>query len=149
MGFNLTDITSGDIAGKGVIGLPDTPNLSTLEMQQKFEQLSTDVIIPKLNDVIGELVNSGWTAAEVANYVNNAIQDSGGGDMTRAIYDTYPYDGIVNAADDARTLDGHLPSYFAVDSDVLKKTLDITAIEVVAELPVSPDATTLYLIPER
>jgi len=148
MGFSLTDITSGDIAGKGVIGLPDTPNLSTLEMQQKFEQLSTDVIIPKINEIITELVNSGYTAADVVNYVNNAIQDSGGGDMTRAVYDTLPYDGIVNAADDARKLDGHLPSYFAVDADVLKKTLDIEAIEYVNALPLAPDATTLYLIPE-
>ena len=47
MGF--TRITSSDTKNKGVIGLPDTPGLSTEEMQKKFDELALDIIIPKLN----------------------------------------------------------------------------------------------------
>ena len=50
MAFNK--ITDADLVGKGVIGLPDTPNLSTTEMQNKFEETSRDVVIPKINEVI-------------------------------------------------------------------------------------------------
>ena len=48
-------ITGADLAGKGVIGLPDTPELSTEEMQQKFEETARDVIIPKFNALIDSL----------------------------------------------------------------------------------------------
>ena len=53
MGF--TKITAEDTANKGVVGLPDTPNLSTQAMQEKFDELATDVIIPKFNNLIDEL----------------------------------------------------------------------------------------------
>lgn len=53
MGF--TKITAEDTANKGVVGLPDTPNLSTQEMQEKFDELATDVIIPKFNELSNEL----------------------------------------------------------------------------------------------
>ena len=51
----FTKITSGDTANKGVVGLADTPNLSTQEMQKKFDELATDVIIPKFNKLSDEL----------------------------------------------------------------------------------------------
>lgn len=51
----FTRITDNDTINKGVIGLPDTPNLSTSEMQAKFEELSNDVIIPKFNNLVDEL----------------------------------------------------------------------------------------------
>ena len=57
MGF--TKITEEDLNDIGVIGLPDTPNLSTADMQKKFEQTAREVIIPKLNDVIEELNGTG------------------------------------------------------------------------------------------
>ena len=53
MGF--TRIESSDTKDKGVIGLPDTPGLSTTDMQKKFDELALDVIIPKLNALMGEL----------------------------------------------------------------------------------------------
>ena len=55
--MNIQDakITSSDLANKGVVGLPDTPNLSTLVMQQKFDEIATDVIVPKFNALIDEL----------------------------------------------------------------------------------------------
>ena len=51
----FTKITENDTINKGVMGLPDTPNLSTAEMQAKFEELSNDVIIPKFNNLVDEL----------------------------------------------------------------------------------------------
>lgn len=51
----LTKITSADTYNKGVVGLADTPGLGVLEMQQKFDELATDVIIPKFNNLIDEL----------------------------------------------------------------------------------------------
>ena len=51
----FTKITENDTINKGVMGLPDTPNLSTAAMQAKFEELSNDVIIPKFNNLVDEL----------------------------------------------------------------------------------------------
>ena len=57
MAFNK--ITDADLVGKGVIGLPDTPNLSTTEMQNKFEETVRGVAIPKINEVIEGLNGKG------------------------------------------------------------------------------------------
>lgn len=51
-------ITSSDLTNKGVIGLPDTPGLSTSAMQNKLEETVRTVAIPKHNDLIDELENS-------------------------------------------------------------------------------------------
>ena len=48
-------ITAEDTAGKGNVGMPDVPGLSTLEMQQKLDELSRDVIIPHFNELIDEV----------------------------------------------------------------------------------------------
>lgn len=53
MGF--TQITEQDVVNKGVVGLPDTPGLSTIDLQKKFDELALEVIIPIFNKVIGEL----------------------------------------------------------------------------------------------
>ncbi len=48
-------IKEADLADKGIVGLPDVPGLSTTEMQAKFDELSRDVIIPKINDIVEKL----------------------------------------------------------------------------------------------
>lgn len=48
-------ITDGDLTGKGVIGLPDTPNLTAAEMQRKFEETAREVIVPKFNGLVDAL----------------------------------------------------------------------------------------------
>lgn len=53
--MSFTKITEGDLANKGVVGLADTPNLSTMEMQQKFDEVALDVIVPKFNQLSDEL----------------------------------------------------------------------------------------------
>ena len=56
MGF--TKIKEEELVGRGVVGLPDRPSLSTLDMQKKFDELAKDVIIPKFNELSEELESS-------------------------------------------------------------------------------------------
>ena len=76
----FTKITENDTINKGVIGLPDTPNLSTAAMQAKFEELSNDVIIPKFNNLVDELGaksaagNTGATIPSGINAVSENVQ---------------------------------------------------------------------------
>ena len=46
--MEINKLTSENFDGKGVIGLPDSPGLSTLEMQRKFDEISIDVLAPKI-----------------------------------------------------------------------------------------------------
>ena len=57
MAFNKID--TADLAGKGVIGLADTPQLSTSNMQAKFEETARDVIVPHFNQLIDDLEDKG------------------------------------------------------------------------------------------
>lgn len=52
----LNRIEAADIEGKGNVGMPDTPGLSTEEMQRKLDELSLDVIIPKFNALVASLL---------------------------------------------------------------------------------------------
>lgn len=52
-------ITDKDLQGKGVIGLPDTPELTAQAMQEKFEETARSVIIPKFNLLIDSLTAGG------------------------------------------------------------------------------------------
>lgn len=53
--MSFVKITDEELVDKGVTGLPDTPNLSTTDMQRKFDELSLDVIVPKFNELSTEL----------------------------------------------------------------------------------------------
>ena len=55
MSTNISKITSDMLTGKGVTGLPDAPELSTLNMQKKFDELSIDVIVPHINQMCDEI----------------------------------------------------------------------------------------------
>ena len=57
--FDKNKITQEDLVDKGVTGLADTPNLSTAAMQQKFDELSKDVVIPKFNELVQALMDAG------------------------------------------------------------------------------------------
>lgn len=52
-------ITENDLVGKGVVGQPDTPALSALEMQNKVEEVVRDVVIPHFNELVGALTENG------------------------------------------------------------------------------------------
>lgn len=70
-------ITSADLEGKGVVGLPDTPELTTSEMQQKFDEIATDVIVPKFNDLIDELEVRDATPIDYDDLINKPIIPEG------------------------------------------------------------------------
>ena len=50
-----SEITAADLLNKGVEGLPDTPGLTAAQMQQKFDEIAKDVIVPKFNAVVQKL----------------------------------------------------------------------------------------------
>ena len=59
----FTRITDAELKGKGVIGQPDVPGLSSLEMQKSVEQVVREVAIPGTNRLIGELEAEGGAAS--------------------------------------------------------------------------------------
>lgn len=55
MSFQELMIREEHLTGLGVLGMADTPGLSTAEMQKKLEELSRELIIPRVNLVLEEL----------------------------------------------------------------------------------------------
>ncbi|MBQ4050732.1 MAG: hypothetical protein IJD13_03825 [Oscillospiraceae bacterium] len=53
--MSFKKITEPDLAGLGVIGLPDAPGLSAAEMQAKMEEVVRSAVIPAFNRLIDEL----------------------------------------------------------------------------------------------
>ena len=70
----FTKITDEDLQNKGVIGLPDTPGLSTSEMQAKFEQTAREVIVPKFNQLVDDLSNPSAASQIGAAGKNRTVQ---------------------------------------------------------------------------
>lgn len=103
-------ITSADRADKGVTGLPDTPGLSTGDMQARFDSLG-NLSIDKFNALVecvgGGIENSETKVPTMADIVAYVVA-MGGGDMTKAVYDTDD-DGVV---DNSEALEGHNALYF-------------------------------------
>lgn len=87
--MSFTHIEQSDLVGKGVIGLPDTPNLNTTEIQEKFDEIALDVIVPKFNELADELdaadIDSSVQSEDVTNIRLNsdrAIEVSSDGGAT-------------------------------------------------------------------
>ena len=103
-------ITSADRADKGVTGLPDTPGLSTGDMQARFDSLG-NLSIDKFNALVdcvgGGITNDDTKLPTMADIVAYVVA-MGGGDMTKAVYDTDD-DGVV---DNSEALEGHNSLYF-------------------------------------
>ena len=55
----LTRIEAAELNGKGVIGMAAVPGLEALDMQKKFDELVTDVVVPKFNALSDELSADG------------------------------------------------------------------------------------------
>ena len=51
----FTKITDQDLENKGVIGQPNVPQLTTLDMQKSVEQVVREVAIPGINRLVEEL----------------------------------------------------------------------------------------------
>lgn len=124
----LRKITSADTFDKGVIGLPDSPNLSATDMQKKFDELALEVIIPIFNILVDQLSAKegasqiGARAPEgitsEATNIQDVIRDvyeacKSIGNMMNTTYDKNE-NGIV---DDSERLGGELPSYYQAKQD--------------------------------
>ncbi|MDO4566399.1 MAG: hypothetical protein Q4B42_03615 [Oscillospiraceae bacterium] len=124
-------ITEAELSGKGVVGLADTPRLTTEQMQQKFDEIAAEVIIPKHNSLVDKLETDFATKTDVSN----AVFESRSSDMTKAVYDT-DMDGVVN---DSEKLGGEPPSYYAAAENALSSYE--SSLESYAVLPAG---TTIY-----
>lgn len=69
-----------------VVGQPDVPGLSTREMQESVEYMPRNLLLPKLNEVVGA-VNQCYTKAEADKAIAGKVAEIGAGDMTQAVYD--------------------------------------------------------------
>lgn len=136
----MRKITEADLVGKGVVGQEDTPMLSASEMQHKVEEITRDVVIPAVNNLVDEVENR-YTKDETDKAINDKVEEIGAGDMAKAVYDA---DGD-DVVDNAMQLDGHPASYFAKAADFNALTTDIKAIKLVDSLPKNPEMFTLYL----
>ena len=121
-------ISSADRSGKGVTGLPDTPGLSTGDMQARFDSLA-NLSIDKFNALVdavgGGITNDDTKLPTMADIVAYVVA-MGGGDMTKAVYDTDD-DGIV---DNSEALEGHNSLYFKNQYDITLPTTGYTEEEV-------------------
>lgn len=121
-------ISSADRTGKGVTGLPDTPGLSTGDMQARFDSLA-NLSIDKFNavvDAVGDIVTNDDTKIPTMAAIVAYVVAMGGGDMTKAVYDTND-DGIV---DNSEALEGHNSLYFKNQYDITLPTTGYTEEEV-------------------
>ena len=50
-------ITDEDLANRGVMGLPDVPGLTAIEMQKKLEEIPREVIIPRYNELVDSVAD--------------------------------------------------------------------------------------------
>lgn len=89
----LTKITEADLEGKGVIGLPDTPGLSTAEMQEKFEETARAVLVPAFNRLVEELASGVGTAG--ASHVGAVLPDGSAGNLQQHVLDKNNPHGIT------------------------------------------------------
>lgn len=114
--MSFTNITDEELVGKGVTGLPDTPGLSTEDMQAQFDEYPAFLkdkfrtLISELEAVTGAL-NIGAVVPEnitadgniqsildgLRQYVDDTVIALGTGDMATGIYDPNR-DGVIAPA---------------------------------------------------
>lgn len=117
-------IKSSDRVGKGVTGLPDTPGLSTGDMQERFDSLG-NLAIDKFNAVVnsvGDVIENSPIKLPTMAAIVAYVQLLGGGDMLKLIYDTND-DGVV---DNAEKLNGHSEVYFRNQYEITCPTMGYT-----------------------
>ena len=75
--MSLQKITETDLQGKGVIGQPDVPGLSTTQMQEKVEEVVRSVVIPKFNSNVDEIAAQDTTNAALFETKVDKIEGKG------------------------------------------------------------------------
>lgn len=133
-------VTGTDRADKGVTGLPDTPGLSTGDMQARFDSLG-NLAIDKFNAMLeaatDTITNDGEkfpTSKAIVAYVATL----GGGDMVKAVYDADD-DGVV---DNSEALNGHGEEYYRNQYEITLPTSGYTS----GSVTIWGESLTLYSI---
>nr|DAU77857.1 MAG TPA: hypothetical protein [Ackermannviridae sp.] len=81
------DLSAASYASKTtVVGQEDIPALGVREMQESVEYMPRNLLLPKLNEVVGA-VNQCYTKAEADKAIAGKVTEIGAGDMAQAVYD--------------------------------------------------------------
>lgn len=81
------DLSAASYASKTtVVGQEDIPALGVREMQESVEYMPRNLLLPKLNEVVGA-VNQCYTKAETDKAIGDKMTEIGAGDMAKAVYD--------------------------------------------------------------
>lgn len=81
------DLSAASYASKTtVVGQEDIPTLGVREMQESVEYMPRNLLLPKLNEVVGA-VNQCYTKAETDKAIGDKMTEIGAGDMAKAVYD--------------------------------------------------------------
>ena len=93
----MRKITAEELVGKGNVGKPDIPGVSTAEMQRIMDEIPREVIIPAFNELSDEAqtaLDARYTKTETDQKINEKVVAIGSGDMAKGVYD--PGNGGVN-----------------------------------------------------
>ena len=81
------DLSAASYASKTtVVGQEDIPALGVREMQESVEYMPRNLLLPKLNEVVGA-VNQCYTKAEADKAIAGKVTEIGAGDMAKGVYD--------------------------------------------------------------
>ena len=81
------DLSAASYASKTtVVGQENIPALGVREMQESVEYMPRNLLLPKLNEVVGA-VNQCYTKAETDKAIGDKMTEIGAGDMVKAVYD--------------------------------------------------------------
>lgn len=92
-------ITENDMLGKGNVGKPDTPGVSTSEMQRIMDELPREVIAPAFNELSGQLEANTASADIGANAPDGITPDPAPAENSPAKLQSV-LQGIVNKITD-------------------------------------------------
>ena len=138
----FTKITPEDLRNKGVVGLPDAPELTVPALQAKFDEIATDVIVPKFNNLVDELDEyAGEASGDVAEERERAeaaeadLADAITAETERA---TAAEEGLEQAVEDeelrATTAEGALSAAITTEEYRAKDAEDALSLEIEAEV---------------
>lgn len=137
-------ITNADRVDKGVVGLPDTPGLSTIEMQERFDSLA-NLTIEKYNglvDAVEEEVTDEAklvTGAAVKAYTDNKVA-SAINDYTPSTDTTYSSEKINNQID-SKIDDTSSSSDTTYSSEKIDELINKVADDIIDDNTPSSDST--------
>lgn len=86
----LRKITDAELKGKGNVGKPDIPGVSTAEMQRIMDEIPREIIVPAFNELSQQAetaLNNRYTKEETNSAINQRVIDIGTGDMAKGVYD--------------------------------------------------------------